>query len=326
MSYVGSTTGGATSGTSDRTVTFTPAAGALVVVFATLRACTNTVATCTDNRGGTYTLVKSALFNTNESILLCFVKNQAALNLSTVATVLSGPNNSGALEAIWFDANARFGSSAVRSSGSEANKTTETPAPALNQSCLTGNVTVGAIGCSTAAPNVTEPTSWLESNDASIATPDAGLETVIRNSGFTGTTVTWGSTVGAGAGAFASIILELDGSTPTATGTASITLGNVALSSAANVPVTATSAVTLGNMTVVGAGTVGSAGISGSASITLDGLTVAGVGSVPITAASAITLGSVTLSSSGAVVAGASGGWPTGPRNYISIRNNRGYR
>jgi hypothetical protein len=96
-----------------------------------------------------------------------------------------------------------------------------TPAPILlgrtgttfsgTQAALTANLCIGAVCGGSVAPAVTQPGSWSESLDTNYTVPTTGLETAFRNSGETGSTITWGSTI---ATAFASMVIELDISVP----------------------------------------------------------------------------------------------------------------
>src|SRR5262249_36569936 len=92
-----------------------------------------------------------------------------------------------------------------------------TPAPVFGASALTGNVTLGAVFNANNPAAMTPPTSWTEQNDTGYNTPTTGQEYVSRDSGFTGTTITWGNASGS---AFSAITVELDTtSTPAAPAT-----------------------------------------------------------------------------------------------------------
>jgi hypothetical protein len=54
---------------------------------------------------------------------------------------------------------------------------------------------------------MTTVTNWTERQDVGFANDTNGLEVITRDSGFTGTTMTWGSS---SASRFASMIIELD--------------------------------------------------------------------------------------------------------------------
>jgi hypothetical protein len=105
----------------------------------------------------------------------------------------------------------RSGPSAVRQTAVEQNQGAATPGPAFTTAALTENLTLGYVFNASNPAAVTEPTGWTERRDNGYNSPTTGFETVSRNSGFTGTTVTWGS---GSATAFCSIIVELDSNGP----------------------------------------------------------------------------------------------------------------
>lgn len=196
-------------------VTLTPTVGDLFVVFCETQGNTNTSPTCTDDNGGTYTLIGTATANTN-GVLSAFVRNAAVPNTtSTTVTISIGANSAAQAVVVAVSGMSRAGASAIRSFGKQDSASSgTTPAPSLSISALATNVTLGAVGqYGSAAPFVTEPTGWIEQQDVSEPPltfgSATGLEIVSRDSGFTGTTITWGSTVGQ---IFASFVVELDGS------------------------------------------------------------------------------------------------------------------
>lgn len=79
-----------------------------------------------------------------------------------------------------------------------------TPAPTLPVAALTGNATIAALF--SADTTTTPPTSWTEAQDGSQITPTTALEVAYRNTGFTGTTITFGAVCDT---AYASIAIEL---------------------------------------------------------------------------------------------------------------------
>lgn len=207
--------GGGTSGTGNRTVTITPAANDLFVVSCVVSANTNAAPTMTDDNGsGTYTLIATALRNASADIQSLFVRNSLVPNTtSTVITCATGSNTAGSLVVIAVSGMTRTGAGAVLQSATQANQAASTtPAPAFGVSALTANMTIGTVGNGTNPATMTTPTNWTERQDVGQANPPTGNETVTRDSGFTGTTITWGGT---SASAFGSIIVELDASAPT---------------------------------------------------------------------------------------------------------------
>jgi hypothetical protein len=211
------------------------------------------------------------------------------------------------------------GAGAIRSWGIQSNQPTATaPAPALSISALTGNTTIGAMANSTNPATMTAPTNWTERHDVGNTNPTMGLEVATLNSGFTGTTVTWGSNSGS---VFASIIIEVDdnidgtltktlgdltlssaGTTPIVGGL-STTLGAATLTSAGTTPIDGDLSTTLGAATLSSEGTVVDANITGDMSVTLGDATLSATGTTPIVGGMSASLGDATLSSEGAIPA-----------------------
>lgn len=84
----------------------------------------------------------------------------------------------------------------------------------FDAACLTGNPLLGLVCNDVSNPlNVTPPSGWTEMLDTGYNTPTSGVETAKRDSGFTGTTITWGSTV---ANDYSGFVMELDTTAPPA--------------------------------------------------------------------------------------------------------------
>ncbi len=172
----------------------------------------------TDNQGGTYTRIASALKNTSADIMGFYIRDQLISN-TNIHTVQSAPGatTGGGLEVWEYSGITRTGASAARQSAKQENQASGTPAPAFGVACLTGNPTIGGVMNGANPATMTEPTGWTENRDTGYNNPTTGFEGVRRDSGFTGTTVTWGSS---SASAFCSLIVELDTSAvASATGT-----------------------------------------------------------------------------------------------------------
>lgn len=190
---------------------FTPAAGTLLVAFV-LGAATVATGTMTDSQSLGFTKVNSALFGTNANTLYCFVSNALAANASmTVTFDCTGDTATGAdIHVYAVSGMTKLGLAAIRQSAKQENITAgTTPAPVFSISALTDNLTLGAVTVGANPAAMTPPTGWTEGADDGFNTPSAGQESVFRNSGFTGTTVTWGSTLG-GAISGGALIVELD--------------------------------------------------------------------------------------------------------------------
>ena len=198
---------------------FTPSLNDLLIVFMTVEASVSDPGNLTSSVGGfTFTQVRAQLFRSSVDSLYCFVSN-ALVSSATSQTVTTTPGDAGAgsiISVYSVSGMTNTGSSAIRQSGGQSNQGSGTiPAPAFGGAALTDNCCLGAVANASNPANVaTPPSGWTESQDTGYTTGAVtGLETVFRNSGETGTTITWGS---ASITAFASIVVELDTSAPAA--------------------------------------------------------------------------------------------------------------
>jgi hypothetical protein len=220
-----STTGGTT------TNTHTPAVGDLLVVVAATSGLAGGTTAVTDNNAdgnGTYTQVDVDRTGFSTTGVLTFWVRNALIGsaTSTVVTAAQVGSSGGGLDVFRVSGMSLTGSAAVRqSSGQSSGASAATPAPVMGAACLTQNPVIGAVCCGTnATTNFTPRTGYTEASDVGYNTPATGLETMFRNSGETGTTLTWGS---AAPSIFADIVVELD-TTGVATATGSITLTGTA--------------------------------------------------------------------------------------------------
>jgi len=194
---------------------FTPAAGDMLVVMAAVSD-TAATATLSSSVGTTFSIIapfSTAAYRTSLDRVYVFIANTYSTAVSQTVTIsVSGDPGTGACIAVLaVQGMKRLGQGAVRD-GQAARQQNQagggTPAPAFASAVLTANATVGVIGNNSNPAAMTPPSGWTEgSTDGGYATPTTGFEYVFRASGFTGTTVTWGST---SASTFASFILELD--------------------------------------------------------------------------------------------------------------------
>jgi hypothetical protein len=199
--------------TGTKTVVLTSAVGDVFIVFA---ANSGQVATPTvsDNQpGGSYSLVTSALKATSADLLCVFVRNNPFnVAASTTVTMTPGTTTGGGLNVIAVQGMFFGGLGAVRQSKAQANQAAGgTPAPIFDAAVLTGNMCLGAVFSALNPATLTPSASWTERRDVGYITPTEGIETQSIDSGFTGTTVTWGST---SAAAFGDVVLELDATQP----------------------------------------------------------------------------------------------------------------
>lgn len=194
---------------------FTPAAGDLLVAFVVASG-TVATGTMTDSQSLGFTKITSALKATSVDTVYAFVSNNLAANSSM--TVTFDCTGDAATGAVIFVASVsgmlRVGLNAITQSAIQENQAASgTPAPAFTNAVNTNNPTLGCVGNSSNPAGITPPSSWTEdaAGDTGYNTPPTGGEYAFRNSGFTGTTITWGST---SATAFGAIILELDSRAP----------------------------------------------------------------------------------------------------------------
>jgi hypothetical protein len=192
---------------------FTPAVDDLIVVCVTTSGSVEPTASgaLTDDQSGTYTKAITSLRTGSASSNYIFVRNQAVASavLHTLTFTCTGDAATGAAAVpLRVAGMSKYGATAVKQTAFTSNiGAGGTPAATFGTAVLTGNVVIGMVGASTNPVTVTEPTSYTEAADVGYATPAAGIEVVFRNSGETGTTITWGSTT---VGTSGVCIVELD--------------------------------------------------------------------------------------------------------------------
>jgi hypothetical protein len=208
VTLLGSATFNTNSGT--KTVTATPALNDLIVII--LAHSGNVLAPLpTDNNSdglGTYTEITNCVKNSSADTMRVFIRNALVGNASsTVFTHAPGTTTGGGLAVIKVTGMTRVGYSAFRQFAVQSNQSAATPAPVFGQAVLTGNPVIGAVFNASNPAALTPRTSFAELFDNGYATPTTGLEIMSRDSGETGTTMTWG---GASASAFCSVAVELN--------------------------------------------------------------------------------------------------------------------
>jgi len=203
-----SAAGGATTGTTDRTALITPSIGDVLIVFCAVSANTNAAPTCSDDNGGTYTLIGTALFSASVNIMSAFIRNTPIPNITnTTVTVATGSNTSGAIVIAAISNMSTGGISNIRSFGSQANIASGTPSTILNTNAEVNSITLCSVANVTSPAGMTPPSNWTNAQDTGQGSPAIGLSVSYRNSNFNGNTITWGS---ASASAFASFAVEID--------------------------------------------------------------------------------------------------------------------
>ena len=203
--------------TSYTTASFTPALDDLLVVFVKGRVTLTRPSTMTDTQSGTYTNILALDGPGTNGTMYLFVRNSLTPNSSMTITWDCTGDTAGAahIQVARVSGITRTGATAILQTATQsAQSASTTPAPTFSSSALTGNPTLGAVFNRTDPATMTAPTSWTERSDVGNTTPTTGTEWVSRDSGFTGTTITWGST---SASLFGSMIVEVDTSAvPTA--------------------------------------------------------------------------------------------------------------
>ncbi len=183
-------------GTSYVSNSFTPAAGDLVVVFV-YAATTSSTATLSSSDGLTFSDIDQ---NTGTGIsLYSFVSNEFANNVSQTVTfdctgenadavvievfLISGASNNGA------DAVRQF-ARVVSGSGGATVRTT------FASAALSGSVILTCVGSVDDTPGLTDPSGFTRGHETITSSPADSATSAYTASGFTGTQVTFGNTLG----------------------------------------------------------------------------------------------------------------------------------
>lgn len=193
---------------------FTPTDGDLLVVFVTSANSDDlTGVSLTSSVGTTFYEAGICLFHsTNGSAVYAYVAESKSFATSQTVTFdqTTDPADGTVISVLGVAGMSKTGSDAVlQYAEAENGSSGGTPSVTFGSNVNTSNPTLLQLGARVNPPAVTEPTGWTEHSDTGFDSPSAGAETISRDSGFTGTTVTWGSTV---SGNFGVAALELDAS------------------------------------------------------------------------------------------------------------------
>jgi hypothetical protein len=207
-------TGGDTAGTSDRTASLACLADDLLIVYY----CVSGVVaapTLTDDQGGTYLQLEAGAFDSSNGFLLAYVRNEGVASDATITVTAAGSNTAGVLHIHAWEGSTVYGAAAIRQSAFvELQASGTTPTVVFDAVCLTANATIGGVG---SRDTTTEPPAdWTERADTNVATPGTCCETVTRDSGFTGDTITWGAAQGSSV-TYAAIAIEIADTPPPTT-------------------------------------------------------------------------------------------------------------
>lgn len=189
---------------------YTPAIGDLCVGFLAATGTVDTGPTFVASAGETFSLQLTVLRGAGADRLYVFVANALTAAATSRSITANTPNDSatGTVIAVYsISGMTRVGASAIRQSGQQDNQAgATTPAPAFSAAVLTGNPTIVAV-MNASNPAALNLTSWTEGSDTGYTTPPTGLQSCFRDSGFTGTALTYD---GPSATAFGSIAIEFD--------------------------------------------------------------------------------------------------------------------
>lgn len=200
----------------NKTNVTTPARDELIVIF-TYKSGETTDPAVTDNNSdgfGTtpgYVKITSGTRGGTDNFGVWVRQTLIGSNTSTTFTRTASADTGGGLSVCRVAGMFKEGADAVIRSGLQDNGTAATtPAPSWSSgdSANPSNLILGSIWNATNPAGMTQPTGYSEPfTDGGYATPNRGNEVVNRDSGETGSTITWGST---SASAFSAIIVELD--------------------------------------------------------------------------------------------------------------------
>lgn len=217
VTLLGAATWNSTAGS--KGVTATPAVNDLIVLVTAHSGFTGTVAP-TDSQSGTYRNAGTFSKNASADRADVWVREQpiAAATPCTFTHNAAG-STGGGLAVLKVTGAARYGAAAIKKAAALSNQSTGAPSVAMGSAIATGNAVIGAVFTPTnSTTTVVHNASYTERMDLGYNTPATGLEIMTRDSGETGSTVTWG---GSATGSWGAIVLELDATTPAATATLS---------------------------------------------------------------------------------------------------------
>lgn len=213
---VGDTTGTPDSATYPA-APFTPTVGDLIVSICLASGSLISAGgafTLVDNRAGgsSYARVGSVVKGVAQADqMAAFVRNNLTTvnNTHTCTLSTAGDNSTGALVAVWTVAGmSKVGAAAVRQVKTNTGVGGTAPTVTFDSAVLTGNVVLYMVASATNPANVGVVTAGFpaEDFDTGYITPTTGCEGGHRDSGFTGSTLTWSSS----ASAWGVIAIELD--------------------------------------------------------------------------------------------------------------------
>jgi hypothetical protein len=193
----------------DKTVTATPVDNDLIVIVAACSGLAGGTTACSDNDGGTYTLVDTDRtgFSTT-GVLNVFVRDALITTAgSTIFTASQSGSSGGGLVVLRVAGMTLTGASAVRSNGGQSTVASGTPAPVLSLAPHERNPIITAVASGTNGGGTTVRTGYTDVAVTGYNTPATGLDVCFFARGELSTTITWG---GAAPSQFASVAIELE--------------------------------------------------------------------------------------------------------------------
>ena len=183
-----------------KSVTATPAVGDLIIIFVQVSGDTTWSSPTDDNSSGTYSLIGVSLDDSSGRYGAVYVReSRIASGASTVFSLANpGTDTGGGLAVVKVTGMSRAGSSAVRQYKQDVQTTITVGFPATGSwtsARLTGNPTIGFLLVPYATPGVDPTSSFTELLETGYGSPNTGIEIQSRNSGDTGSTLTWGTEI-----------------------------------------------------------------------------------------------------------------------------------
>ncbi len=199
-----------------KTVVATPTLGDMIIVIVAATGVASGLGVTDNNTDGHgnpgYTPIVTCIKNASADSMTAFVRADPIRKAvsTTWTTSGDGASTGGGLYVMRITGATLSGAAFIRQSGHQDNGAVAgTPTSALGVgAALTANSLITVMWNTTnAAPTLTVPTGWFATNsgdvNANYNTPGTGIQGTHIDTGFTGSTVTWGSTSASAFGALA---------------------------------------------------------------------------------------------------------------------------
>lgn len=183
-----------------KTVVATPTLGDMIVVIVAATGVGSGLGVTdnnTDGHGGgkSYTVISTALKAASADSMVAFVRADPIRQAVSTTWTTSGDGSStgGGIYVMRVTGATLSGAAFIRQSGHQDNNAGSTPAIPLSFAALTTNALITILFDATSTPTIAVPAGWAVSDvNAGYTVPTTGIEGTHINSGFTGSTVTWG--------------------------------------------------------------------------------------------------------------------------------------